>query len=231
MRKEENQGGFLQDTRQFVGLLSWLAAIAGAWLEPFLRKPGTWGEKYCGLHMVFGVFALFVVPPLIEPLPPPARLAQQVRPDNWTAPPAFQTPWLPSPGTPPRPVLATPAKPGAYSVQAMLVAVAATVVMLLVHRVKGIQLRWRGYETHSQYSGEPWLKGDERRVKSTYEPALCILAGGALMTVSFGLGMYAIVGAIGLSFTAALQEEAAKSRRRRMRDAMLEQQLNTRDMP
>ncbi len=109
----------------------------------------------------------------------------------------------------------------------------ATTLLLLVHRVEGVRLRWRGYQAHSRFTGvsrfTPGVTDSQITAKKVWEPVAVFLAGGLALAVSLPLGIYLMLGAVCLSFTAAYQEEADLARRRALRDARFEAYQMSRD--
>jgi hypothetical protein len=108
-----------------------------------------------------------------------------------------------------------------------------SVVMLLLHRIKGVQLRAKGYRCHSLYWGESLLERDDGACgEKTARGRIClltILVGfGCLVGISAPLGVLMMIG----GFAKAVSEEAVfqamAARVRQMEDARFESERDMR---
>jgi hypothetical protein len=166
----------MQEPRKEMGLseqfnvLVGLGQVAAFPATAFLRRPGTWGERYAGPHGLAGVVAMFLFI-------------------------------------------------GSFGDPVALGALYATLAMLAVHRVAGLG---RPAETHSLYSGRPWLPGDELKVKGRAEPVLVLLAGLTVQAVSPGLGLWLVISAVGLALTHDHYRLRMAAEVRAIRDARIE---------
>ena len=98
----------------------------------------------------------------------------------------------------------------------------ATLVMLLVQRVAGVWRRRRGYVTHSQYTGKPWMPGNEIAAKGTKEPALCFCVGVIVLGPCPALGGWLIAASFAQACCVAWNETRDAARLRSLRDAEIE---------
>jgi hypothetical protein len=101
----------------------------------------------------------------------------------------------------------------------MLVLWIASTVLLLLHRVVGMQLRLKGYECSSRYTGRSWIGGNEITAKAISEPLLVILLGVLAYAVSDPLAVYLIVSGIALAVATWWQVAADNARVRAAKDA------------
>jgi hypothetical protein len=99
-----------------------------------------------------------------------------------------------------------------------------TTAMLLVHRLAGHWNRRAIAQTHSHYSGTPWLPGDEMRVKTKLEPLLLICVGPVVIGFYPPLGTYLLLTGIALAISMAWQAAAHNARIRSIRDSKIEQE-------
>jgi hypothetical protein len=99
-----------------------------------------------------------------------------------------------------------------------------TTFWLIVHRIKGWQLRRKGYRPHSRYTGCPWIPWvSEINAKCNWEPTL-VMALFPVVLFNVPLGAYFLVSGSALFLAAGWQRAADSARLRQMRDARLEQQ-------
>ena len=77
----------------------------------------------------------------------------------------------------------------------------ATFGMFIMH---AIARWWTLPETHSMYTGRPWLPGEELSVKGFWEILLVGLGGLLLLDASFGLGTWLLASAAVSRFRTAI---------------------------
>jgi hypothetical protein len=103
-----------------------------------------------------------------------------------------------------------------------IVAFYATLFMFIVHR---ISRRWTPLETHSQFTGRPWIPGDIMKAKGTHEISVLFLGGTFVCIVSPGLGTWMLVSAVGLAVSYSHDKMRDEAIDRCLNDAMIEQGL------
>lgn len=93
----------------------------------------------------------------------------------------------------------------------------------------------KGRAEHSQYDGWPWLAmkipfvKSEQKAKSL-EPFVCFFGGGFICPISETIGTLVMLSAFGLLLARVIDLRAHETRVRRMRDAMIEMELISRDL-
>lgn len=115
----------------------------------------------------------------------------------------------------------------APGLEAVLLAWAGMVMLLVAHRAAGADLRRRGYECHSRYAGESWFE----RLPKFRDPAQAhkfevLMAGfAAAMAAAAGsepLARFLLIAAVAHAVTVGAAHRALAARVRGMRDAELE---------
>jgi hypothetical protein len=96
----------------------------------------------------------------------------------------------------------------------------ATVAMFFVHFCAR---RWTPVDTHSNYTGRPWIPGDELTVKGNAEITVVGLAGFLLLYASPGAGSWLLLSALGLSTAYTYNKWRDNAIDRSMVDAVWEQ--------
>jgi hypothetical protein len=179
MNNPQNQNGPpFQESREDFKRVVGVAQIVSGMLPVWLRRFGTWEDRYASFQMALSWIFMLLFGPLFFP------------------------------HYPPRP---------------MLIFFGLTTLLLLIHRGRGIQLRLRGYQCHSRYSGRSRIPGDEVRAKTTKEPLFVIGAGLACLAFNLvPLGAYLLIAAVCHAFSCGIQAAADNARIRAARDAMLE---------
>ncbi len=176
--KQQPQQPF-QQLRQDFSLFIGVCQIIGKPLEPWLRKPGTWGDRHVNHQMVMG----------------------------WLFIPVFSSLMYPR-----------------ESQTAVIWFWGLTLWLLLVHRIRGWWLRWRGYRPHSRYMGWSWMPGDEVNAKCRGEPLLALLSGLLLMHISKPLGMYLLLGGTALFISSRWQKAGDDAKLRQMHDVHIDEE-------
>jgi hypothetical protein len=95
----------------------------------------------------------------------------------------------------------------------------ATAFMLLLHRIEGARLRWKGYWVPSNYSGRSLVPGDEWKAKGVWEPFIAMCLGLAACLESPPVGVWLISAGVCLGFSVGLAQDEERARIRAMRDA------------
>lgn len=100
---------------------------------------------------------------------------------------------------------------------------------VVVQRCRTWRLVLSGWQEHSRYTGWPWLAMQlpfvrgELVAKGVGEPALCLVVGTLLCSISDALGQFVMVGFLSIGIGTAIDIQADRMRLRRMRDAAIEQ--------
>lgn len=102
------------------------------------------------------------------------------------------------------------------------------IVLLAIHRARGLALERRGEFYHSRYCGDSWLGGLFPGANTPWkarsvEVVLCGVIGAFLFEVSEVLGKFVLVGCFTIPVTLAVAGLRDTHRVRRMRDAAIEQ--------
>lgn len=102
-----------------------------------------------------------------------------------------------------------------------------TLFLMIVSRVKGVQIRKRGYVSHSRYDGTPLLSflGEEMKVKQNWEPLACIIAGAGLMPLSVPLGLYIVLAGFAHAIVQGYYADAERAWQQNMTDARIDMEI------
>jgi hypothetical protein len=102
----------------------------------------------------------------------------------------------------------------------------ASIMVLILHRVRGLQLRRQGYRIHSKYWGDCWTQRDgslaEQRRARERMAMIALMIGGGCFLIAKPLGAMIALSAIAKLISDALTFGAAEARLREMEDARIE---------
>ncbi len=103
--------------------------------------------------------------------------------------------------------------------------------LLVIHRIRGGQLRRRGYRCHSRYWGRSWFETDQSPGNSRFArtaTSLLVLVAGLIWTHwNPPLGMLFVFGAIAKWVSEAAVFQEVEARLRQMDDARIENEYYT----
>jgi hypothetical protein len=119
-----------------------------------------------------------------------------------------------------------------YPCPAMVPFAALWLVLVILHRIITTIRRMRGWETHSLFSGVPWvvrslffwLNPRDLVATGACEPVLVLIAGTLLCTLSESLGFFVMAGSVSLAVRRLLERSIEEAQLRSIRDNEFEMQ-------